>query len=351
MRLPNWNLTFSAKRRLQRIGLISLIVAMVLFLIWFCWVVWLERYVVYTREGATINMELQDPITQGQLAAPPSADEAVDVYINEGSDTINTSTELAQIVGYYIDTDTLTGDLPTAMDVITTLPPDTAVMVELKNIWGTFFYSSQLEDASLSTKLDTTKVDALIQEITSRNLYAIAYIPAFRERNYCLNHSLVGLEVTKRTHLWLDDESCYWLDPTDKGALNWVISIVEELKALGFEEVVFSEFRMPSTNSIYFKGDRDEAIASAAATIVSTCATERFAVSFIVTDNSFPMPEGGRCRLYMEDVGAKDVANVVVKMTVPDTVANLVFLATTNDTRYQDFSHLRPILTAVTDKQ
>ena len=68
MRLPNWNLTFSAKRRLQRIGLISLIVAMVLFLIWFCWVIGLERYMVYTREGANINLQLQNPITEGHGA-------------------------------------------------------------------------------------------------------------------------------------------------------------------------------------------------------------------------------------------------------------------------------------------
>lgn len=351
MRLPNLNLTFAAKRRLHRIGLIGSIVLMVLFLVWFCWVVWLERYIVYDRDGATINLELRDPIGQGQIAAPPSKDETIPVYINEGSDTINTSTELAKITGYYIDTDTLLDDLATATDLISTLPPDTAVMVELKNIWGTFFYSSAVDGAAISTKLDPTRVDALIQEITSRNLYAIAYIPAFRERNYTLKHPTVGLEVTKRTHLWLDGDNCYWLNPINKGAQAFVISIVEELKALGFDEVVFSEFRMPTTDKIYFKGDRDEAIATAASDIVTACATERFAVSFLITGTSFPMPEGGRCRLYISGVGAKDVANVAARVTVPDISANLVFLASTNDTRYQDFSNLRPILTAASDNQ
>ena len=58
MRLPNWNLTFTTKRKLQRIGLIAAILIMVLILFWFCWVIWLERYVVYTREGAQLNFEL-----------------------------------------------------------------------------------------------------------------------------------------------------------------------------------------------------------------------------------------------------------------------------------------------------
>ena len=71
MRLPNFNLTFAAKRRLQRAGLISAIVIMVLILIWFCWVIWVERYVVYSRDGATINTDLPERMAGGQVAAPP----------------------------------------------------------------------------------------------------------------------------------------------------------------------------------------------------------------------------------------------------------------------------------------
>jgi len=221
------------------------------------------------------------------------------------------------------------------------------VMVELKNKWGTFFYSSALGDATISTKLDVAAVDNLIREINSKNLYTIALIPAFRERYYCLNHSSSGLEVTRRTHLWEDDDKCYWLDPTDNSALNWVMSIVEELKGLGFDEVVFTEFRMPDTDGIYFKGDPAESIKNAAATIAVECSAESFAVSFMTDDPDFPMPEGGRCRIYLQNVSAKDVAAAAAKLQVPDPKINVVFLANTNDTRYDDYSALRPIVTAV----
>ncbi len=340
-----FNLTFTAKRKLQRFGIVSLILIMVFVLVWFCWVIWLERYVVYSRDGATINMNLPDYVGQGQLAAPPAADETIPIYINEGSDTINLNTELTKINGYYIDTDTLQNDMEATRNVLATLPAETAVMVELKNIWGTFYYSSKVEGATLSTKLDPTTVDALITDITSKNLYAVAMIPAFRERYYCLDHTSAGLEVSKRTHLWQDDEKCYWLDPTDNGALNWVMQIVEELKALGFDEVVFTEFRMPDTNGIYFSGDREAAIANAANTIVQSCATENFAVSFLTSDTQFKLPEGGRCRIYLKDIGAKDVAAAVARMAVPDPLVNLVFIANTNDTRYDEYSSFRPIVT------
>ena len=341
-----FHLTFTTKRRIQRIAFVSALVLLLLVTVWLCWVIWIGRYMVYSGEGAHIDMNAPQHLSGGQVARPPAAGETVPIYINEGSDAINTSTELTQINGYYIDTDTLQNEMSTAMDVIATLPSGSAVMVELKNKWGTFFYSSNLGDATISSKLDVAAVDNLITELNSKNLYSIALIPAFRERYYCLNHSSSGLEVTRRTHLWEDDDKCYWLDPTDNSALHWVMSIVEELKALGFDEVVFTEFRMPDTDGIYFNGDRAEAIKNAAATIAVECSAENFAVSFMTDDPAFPMPEGGRCRIYLQNVSAKDVAAAAAKLQVPDPKINVVFLANTNDTRYDDYSALRPIVTA-----
>lgn len=341
-----FNLSFTARRRLQRIGIISLIVVLAIVLVWLCWVVWIGRYVVYSREGAAINMDVPLQLSGGNLAVPPEEDVTIPIYINEGSDAIQTATELTQINGFYIDTDTLQYEMATAMDTIATLPADTAVMVELKNKWGTFFYSSTLADATVSTKLDVPAVDKLITELKSRNLYAIAMVPAFRERYYCLDHSSAGLEVTRRTHLWEDNDKCYWLDPTDNSALNWVMSIVEELKALGFDEVVFTEFRMPDTDGIYFTGDREAAIKTAAETIVKECSTEKFAVSFMTDDPAFTLPEGGRSRIYVQNISAKDVAAAAARLQVPDQKVNIVFMANTNDTRYDEFSALRPIVSA-----
>ncbi len=338
-----FNLTFTTRRRLQRIGIVSLILILVLVLVWACWVIWIGRYVVYSRDGAKIDMDVPLQLSGGQIAEPPSAAETIPIYVNEGSDAISTNTDLTQINGYYIDTDTLQNEMQTVLDTIATLPSGTAVMVELKNKWGTFFYSSNLADATVSSKLDPTTVDNLIKELDSKNLYLIAMVPAFRERYYCLDHSSAGLEVTRRTHLWEDNDKCYWLDPTDNSALNWVMSIAEELKNLGFDEVVFTEFRMPDTDGIYFNGDKEEAIRSAAAKIAKECAGEGFAVSFMTDDPEFPMPEGGRCRIYLQNVSAKDVGAAAARLKVPDQKVNIVFIANTNDTRYDEFSSLRPI--------
>ena len=333
-------LTYTTRKKLHRIGLISLIVLLVSILVWFCWMIWLERYMVYSRDGASLDFELRESGT-GQIAAPPSADETVSIYYNEGANAINTSTDLTTISGYFIDTDMLKSDIATIRDTVAKLPTGTAVMLEVKNAKGSFHYSSGLADAVLSSSVNCAEVDQLITDITSRNLYAIAVMPAFRDYNFGLNNVSCGLAVAKG-YLWADDDYCYWLNPSKTGTLNYLTDIVAELRSLGFDEVVFTEFCFPNTNKIVFDGDRTEAIAKAASTLVTACSTNSFAVSFMTGDSSFTLPTG-RSRLYLQNVGASSVASIAQQTGVADPTVNLVFIANTNDTRFNEYSVLRPI--------
>ena len=338
-------LTFTTKRKLQRAGLIGLIVLMVSILVWFCWVIWLERYVVYSREGATINTDLPERMAGGQVAAPPATDETIAIYINEGSDAIDTDMNLKKISGYYVEQEQLIEDIQTVRDVVATLPPETAVLLELKNIYGRFNYSSGLPDATVASNVDLAAVDSLITEITSKNLYAIAMVPAFRERAYVLAKNNYFLK-DKNGYGWMDDQKCYWLDPSDTGTMNWLIQIADELRSKGFDEVVFTEFRVPSSDGIRFNGDPNAAIKNAAVKLQETCGTNSFVISFATNDTAFVLPEGGMNRIYLTDVGAKDADAAASKVSVTDTEAQLVFLATSTDTRYNKYGALRPVITA-----
>lgn len=338
-------LTFLAKRRLQRIGLVSLVLILVLILVWFCWVIWLERYVVYSDDGATLNFNVSNRPGTGQIANPPSADETVPIYVNEGSNTVNLKKEMTQISGYYVDTDMLQNDINTVRNTIATLPSGTAVVLELKNIWGSFYYTTNVPDSTLSNKIDVSAVDSLITDITSRNLYVVAQIPAFRERYYFLidnSNTSCGLAQSGKGYLWADDEKCYWMDPTDGDTLTWLRSIVQELKDLGFDEVVFTEFRIPVTDRISFKADRTQAIRDAADSMVANCATDNFVVSFMTSDSSFPLPQGN-CRIYLENVSAKNVGAVVAQLNIENPEVRVVFVSNTSDTRFDEYGVIRPI--------
>ena len=334
---------YRTRRTLRRVGMGLLVTLILSLVVWLCWLLWLGRFVVYTRDhGARFDLKQSSLDINGQVAeAPPPADK-VKVYYNEGESALNVAKELTKIGGYYITEAELAEDIAGVKAKLLTLEKGTAVMLDMKNIQGGFLYDSQV-GTSRSKQVDVEAMEDLLNFIRLSDLYAIARVPAFRDYYYGLNHVPHGLAAAGG-YLWMDDERCYWLNPSSSGTLSYLVEIVAELQSLGFDEVVFSEFRFPDTSDIVFDGDRAESLANAADFLVSTCATEYFTVSF-EGNSGFVLPEG-RCRLFIRGALAADAATIAETMALDKPAERLVFLTDLHDTRFDEYSVLRPISTA-----
>jgi len=109
--------------------------------------------------------------------------------------------------------------------------------------------------------------------------------------------------------------------------------------------VVFEDFYFPDTDQIIFEGDKKQTLEKTAQTIVTACATDTFAVSF-VSDGSWTEPTG-RTRVYREDISdAIKLMELTNNLTMEDPETRLVFLAETGDSRYEDYSVLRNLNTS-----
>ena len=294
------------------------------------------------RDGATIDFDLPMDIS-GEVALPPAAGEGPEIHYNEGANAINTSTDMAQMYGYYITGDMLVDDLADVKERLALLPSGSAVMIDMKTGYGSFYYNSGLSDAVISQSVNVAEVEALITELQSRNLYLIARIPAFQDYCYALSHVNSGIPFTGGGGaLWMDTAGCYWLKPTDSATSGWLTSIILELRGMGFDEVVLDNFTVPDSERIVYKGDKQADLVEAANKLISTCTTSYFTVSFRVPSATFPLPEG-RCRMYIGNIAGKDVEITAINSGLADPQIRLVYLADTNDTRYDEYSVLRPL--------
>jgi len=321
------------------IGLLILVVVGVITLgLWF---VWMQRFVVYTREaGAVLDFQAEAIPLDGQEAIPPEEDMEITIHYNEGEDKVNVSTELAQMNGYYLEASTAIRDPEDAWETVQALPAGTAVLIDVKSIIGTFYYSTTT-GRPVSDTADISGMDELIANLRSSGYYTIARVPALRDREFGIDNTRAGLP-TSGGYLWMDGEGCYWLNPTKEDTITYLMKIATELRDLGFDEVLFDDFRFPSTKKIVFKEDKVLALTETAQTLVSSCATDYFAVSF-VSDGTWT-PPSGRSRIYME--GVEDPAmipEVTQNLVLTSPAIRLVFLTNNLDTRFEAYSVMRPI--------
>ena len=140
----------------------------------------------------------------------------------------------------------------------------------------------------------------------------------------------------------MDGDGMYWLDPTNSTTTSWITSQVLELRDMGFDEVLLDDFCFPNSEQYIFTGDKAAALQSAAATLMSTCGSNKFVLSFQTSDPTFILPEG-RCRQYISGVSAAGIAQSAAQMEISEPEIRMVYLAESGDTRYEKYSVLRSL--------
>ena len=341
MKLKSPQFTWRTRKRLKTAGIILGSGLALGLLVWLCWVLWLGRFVVYSRDAARLDFQWQTP--GPFVIAEPPEEVSVQILYDDGSEAvIQRNQELTQMNGCYITAQMLIDDIAGVEELIRELPKGTAVMLELKAGSGTFYYDTELPQASISSKIDKAAMKSLLSYLAKADYYTIAKIPAFRDRAYGLENTSSGIHHSSGGYLWAGSDKCYWLDPAKSGPRSYLINIATELREMGFNEVVFSDFCFPPTEDILYEGDKLAALNDAAEHLVHNLMTEDFCVSFLCNEEGFVLPEG-RTRLYRDGVEASLAQNVASSVNVPNTQINLVYLTEANDTRFDAFSVLRPL--------
>lgn len=340
------NIPYRTQRTMKRVSIVLMVLLVLAVCAWLCWVIWLQRYVVYvaSEDGASAMLDFSMSANEamGEEGVKPEAQQNISIFYNEGANAIDTSKDLKQLDGYYITSDMFKQNMDDVLLQIERLKAGTAVMIEMKGSFGSFYYPSKLGGATISASTDVQAVANLVKKLQDKGFYTIAQVSAFRDREFGDKNVTCGLYMLSRAGLWMDPDGMYWLDPTNASTTSWISSVVVELRDMGFNEVLLSNFFFPGSEQYIFNGDKPAALKAAADTIISTCAADNFVVSFESTDPAFALPDG-RCRLYLRNVDPNNIDQTLKLATFDDTTERLVFLSETGDTRFDTHSILRTL--------
>ena len=114
---------------------------------------------------------------------------------------------------------------------------------------------------------------------------------------------------------------------------------------MGFDEVVFDDFRIPDNNKIVYTSEltREDAAAQAAASLRELLTGEPIRVSF---NSENPQVAVSSDRIYLVTEDGAAVAGLVesVQETLENPSAQIVFLTASRDTRFEGYGLLRPLI-------
>lgn len=318
---------------------VGLIVLAVLAVSAFLLLIYLEPYMVYDREGAHLVMEEESTAPTEQV--PETRPVITDPKIVYGNAAVK-ETKLADMENFYITTDMLQKP-EQVLEAVKELEGPSAIMVQMKSSYGNFYYETKIKGVSIAD-VDTAAIEKIVSYLDKGNFYLIAQIPAFNDTAYALSHNSCGLPMAGGI-LWSDENYHYWLDPSDAAVMNYLKEIGQELYAMGFEEIAFSDFWIPNDEDINYGTELSpsEILAESAKQVSAIFEEAGMTVSFISSDPGFPISECSG-RFYIPELNGAEVEPYAQNFSSAKKLKELVFLSNSKDARFEGKAVMRPLL-------
>lgn len=127
-----------------------------------------------------------------------------------------------------------------------------AVVIDVKSDEGMVMYQTEIADAQFAganTKVIIEDIDSVLKLLNEKNIYPIARIVTFKDNKAASKFPNLAVKNTSGT-VWRDRNKQAWLNPYNKEAWDYVVSIAEEAAAKGFKEIQFDYVRFPTDGNL-----------------------------------------------------------------------------------------------------
>jgi hypothetical protein len=128
-----------------------------------------------------------------------------------------------------------------------------AIVIDVKDFSGTLSYEPT--DPSLKHAWDSAKCGArdmreFLQELHSKNIYAIARVTVFQDPHFTKLHPELAVKSISTGGNWKDGKGLSFLDVGGKETWDYTIAIARDAYNIGFDEINFDYIRFPSDGNM-----------------------------------------------------------------------------------------------------
>ena len=228
-------------------------------------VIYLQRYMVYTDEGAKLELP---PFLQslrqgwekrpagGSASFPNQGDVSVDIQpAGSQSEGPHQEPPEEKPAGFALQLSVDDAVSGAAALKLMQAGAD-ALVLEVKDASGTLAWLSAAPEAERSQVNGTQAATDALRQWNAGEVYTIARVCCFRDDSvpYYMNK----LALRRGNYNWRDELGLRWLSPAQEDAQAYIANLCGELGGLGFDEIVLEQFHFPTQGRVgnISRGDR-----------------------------------------------------------------------------------------------
>ena len=130
-----------------------------------------------------------------------------------------------------------------------------AVVVDVKNAYGSTSFLTGYEKANSygAQKHRTNRnIQKFIATMKAHHIYTIARIVTFKDEIQASHNPQYAIKKDANNTIWRNHDNMAWVDPFDKRARDYTISIAEEAAKVGYDEINFDYIRFPAKEGLKY---------------------------------------------------------------------------------------------------
>ncbi|MGN1001409.1 MAG: putative glycoside hydrolase [Oscillospiraceae bacterium] len=241
--------------------LITLILFLVIFVlmaaIWLFY--YLQKYIVYDKDGLSLVLpsgqedtlaEEPAPLDENLQVAPPVTADVVVTAPDYSGLEVMAGENVTAIRAKYIPAENVTAaNLNYCAATFSDLEAD-ALVLQLKPVSGFLSYFSSLKITSSYDVNGLELLDEALAALKDKGAYLVAEISCLADNAMASRNTPLALR--NGSGGVLTDGTGAWLDPYNLGTRDYLAGLLEEIAAMGFDEVLLVNIAYPDAEDVQF---------------------------------------------------------------------------------------------------